>query len=149
MKTVIDYTNRRLLVRPGERGQAIAFFAVFTFAMALLSLAALDYMLASARAMETIGAADLAAHAGAMEIKLLPNGRILADEQAVAVAVDFFNRQRPSHASLTDVNCGEYDGRPGCQVEAITHSPGVFLPPRTLRIRAIGYLAYGIERDDQ
>lgn len=135
---------------PKERGQAIALFALFTMVMALLTLAALDYAVSSSRTMEAVAAADLAAHAGAMEVKLLPNGKIESrQDRAEAIAAAFFNAQRPSHAGLSTVSCGEFDGKPGCLVEAVTSSPGIFLGKREIRVQAIGYLAYGVLRDDQ
>ncbi|NPV87868.1 MAG: hypothetical protein HPY45_17865 [Anaerolineae bacterium] len=142
--------NKVVKIHPRERGQAIALFALFTMAMALLALAALDYAVSSARTMETVAAADLAAHAGAMEVKLLPNGKIEnRQDRAEEIAARYFNAQRPRHASLSNVRCGAFDGRPGCMVEAVTRSPGMFLFQREIQVQAIGYLAYGVLRDDQ
>jgi hypothetical protein len=60
----------------GERGQSILLFAVLMPLMSLFLLGILDYMVTNARAMETVGIADLAAHAGAQEITVLPDGTI-------------------------------------------------------------------------
>ena len=51
-----------------ERGQSILLFAILMPLMSLFLLGILDYMVTNARVMETVAAADLAAHAGAQEI---------------------------------------------------------------------------------
>ena len=61
-----------------ERGQSILLFAFLMPLMALFLLGILDYMVTNARVMETVAAADLAAHAGAQEITVLPDGTITA-----------------------------------------------------------------------
>ena len=48
-----------------ERGQSILLFAILMPLMSLFLLGILDYMVTNARVMETVAAADLAAHAGA------------------------------------------------------------------------------------
>ena len=62
-----------------ERGQSILLFAILMPLMSLFLLGILDYMVTNARVMETVAAADLAAHAGAQEITVLPNGTITAN----------------------------------------------------------------------
>ena len=66
------------LRRGTEKGQSVALFAILMPIMSLFLLGILDYMVTNARVMETIAAADLAAHAGAQEITVLPDGTITA-----------------------------------------------------------------------
>jgi hypothetical protein len=47
-----------------ERGQSVLLFAILMPIMSLFLLGILDYMVTNARVMETVAAADLAAHAG-------------------------------------------------------------------------------------
>ena len=53
-------------VKLKERGQSVALFAILMPIMSLFLLGILDYMVTNARVMETVAAADLAAHAGAL-----------------------------------------------------------------------------------
>jgi len=66
-----------------ERGQSVLLFAILMPIMSLFLLGILDYMVTSARVMETVAAADLAAHAGAQEITVLPNGTIIELQQGM------------------------------------------------------------------
>ncbi|MBI5295596.1 MAG: hypothetical protein HY869_08985 [Chloroflexi bacterium] len=132
-----------------ERGQSILLFAILLPLMAVFLLGILDYMLTNARTMETVAAADLAAHAGAQEITVLPDGTISATSAGNAIAVEYFNAQRPAHAQLISVSCGRHQGRPACFVTARTRSAGYLLPARWVTVRAIGYLAHGVTRGDQ
>ncbi len=132
-----------------ERGQSILLFAILMPVMSLFLLGILDYMITNARVMETVGAADLAAHAGAQEITVLPNGVISATAAGNDIAVLYFNAQRAGHAQLTSVSCGRHQDRPACLVVARTRSTGYFLPTRWVTVRAIGYLAHGVTRGDQ
>lgn len=132
-----------------ERGQAMPLFAILLPLMALFLLGILDYMVTNARAMETVAAADLAAHAGAQEITVLPDGDITATSAGNAIAVEYFSSQRPTHAQLISVSCGRHQGRPACYVTARTRSAGYLLPARWVTVRAIGYLAHGVTRGDQ
>ena len=133
----------------GERGQSILLFAILMPLMSLFLLGILDYMLTNARVMETVAAADLAAHAGAQEITVLPDGTITATTAGNNVAVAYFNAQRPGYSQLISVSCGRHLGRPACLVEARTRSAGTLLPARWVTVRAIGYLAHGVTRGDQ
>ena len=65
-------------LKRNERGQSILLFAILMPLMSLFLLGILDYMVTNARVMETVAAADLAAHAGAQEITVLPDGTITA-----------------------------------------------------------------------
>jgi len=132
-----------------ERGQSILLFAILLPLMSLFLLGILDYMVTNARVMETVAAADLAAHAGAQEITVLPDGTITATQAGNEIAVWYFNAQRPSYALLSSVSCGRHQGRPACLLEAQTRSAGILLPAHWITVRAIGYLAHGVTRGDQ
>jgi hypothetical protein len=132
-----------------ERGQSILFFAILMPLMSLFLLGILEYMVTNARVMETVAAADLAAHAGAQEITVLPDGTITATTAGNAIAATYFNAQRPGYAHLISVSCGRHQSRPACFVQAETESAGYLLPVRWVTVRAIGYLAHGVTRGDQ
>jgi len=132
-----------------ERAQSILLFAILMPLMSLFLLGILDTMITNARVMETVAAADLAAHAGAQEITVLPNGVISATPAGNGIAAQYFNAQRAGHAQLTSVSCGRYHDRPACLVVARTRSAGYLLPTRWVTVRAIGYLAHGVTRGDQ
>lgn len=133
-----------------EKGQATALFAVVVPVTVLFFLGVIDYMVTNARVMETIAAADLAAHAGAQQINLLPDGTIEPySSQASAVATSYFNAQTPPDASLVGVSCGLIQERPACRVSARVRSAGWLLPETWINVNAVGYLAYGVTKDDQ
>lgn len=136
-------------LKQSERGQSILLFAILMPLMSLFLLGILDYMVTNARVMETVAAADLAAHAGAQEITVLPDGTITATAGGNAIAATYFNAQRPGYAHLVSVSCGRNQGRPACFVQAQTRSAGYLLPARWVNVRAIGYLAHGVTRGDQ
>ena len=136
-------------IRRSERGQSILLFAILLPLTAVFLLGILDYMQTNARIMETVAAADLAAHAGAQEITVLPDGTITATAGGDAIAAEYFNTQRPAQARLVSVSCGRHQGRPACLVTAETRSAGYLLPSRWVTVRAIGYLAHGVTRGDQ
>ena len=132
-----------------ERGQSVLLFAILMPLMSLFLLGILDYMVTNARVMETVAAADLAAHAGAQEITVLPDGTITATTAGTGIAAAYFNAQRPGSAHLTLVSCGRHQGRPACFVTAQVQSAGYLFPARWVTVRAIGYLAHGVTREDQ
>lgn len=132
-----------------ECGQSILLFAILMPLMSLFLLGILDYMVTNARVMETVAAADLAAHAGAQEITVLPDGTITATAEGNEIAARYFNAQRPGYAHLVSVSCGRHQDRPACFVQAQTQSAGYLLPARWVTVRAIGYLAHGVTRGDQ
>jgi len=132
-----------------ERGQSVLFFAILMPIMALFLLGILDYMVTNARVMETVAVADLAAHAGAQEITVLPNGVIIATPRGRSIAAAYFNGQAPQYAHLASISCGRHQGRPACFVRAQVESAGYLLPSRSVTVNAIGYLAHGITRGDQ
>ena len=135
--------------RKSERGQSVLLFAVLLPLMAFFLLGILDYMVTNARVMETVAVADLAAHAGAQEITVLPNGVITATTRGNAIAANYFNGQAPAYAHLAFVSCGRQQNRPACFVRAQVQSAGYLLPSRSVTISAIGYLAHGVTRGDQ
>ncbi len=135
---------------PRSSGQAVALFAVLIPVMVLFFLGVIDYMVSNARVMETVAAADLAAHAGAQYIQLLPDGTIEPlSSQANAVAASFFTAQAPPDAALGGVSCGLIQERPACRVSAQVRSAGWLLPETWIRVNAVGYLAYGVTAGDQ
>jgi Flp pilus assembly protein TadG len=135
--------------RGTEKGQSVLLFAILMPIMSLFLLGILDYMVTNARVMETVAAADLAAHAGAQEITVLPDGTITATTAGNVIAAAYFNSQRPGSARLNSVSCGRHQGRPACYVTAQVKSAGYLLPARWVRVQAIGYLAHGVTREDQ
>jgi Flp pilus assembly protein TadG len=130
-----------------EHGQSVALFAILMPIMSLFLLGILDYMVTNARVM--VAAADLAAHAGAQEITVLPDGTITATTAGNGIAANYFNSQRPGSAQLTAVSCGRHQGRPACYLTAQVRSAGYLLPTRWVTVRAIGYLVHGVTREDQ
>ena len=132
-----------------ERGQSILLFAILMPLMSLFLLGILDYMVTNARVMETVAVADLAAHAGAQEITVLPDGTIMVTSHGNQVAALYFNAQKPGYTQLISVSCGRVQNRPACLVQAQTRSAGYLLPSRGVTVRAIGYLAHGVTRGDQ
>ena len=135
--------------KKSERGQAIALFAVLIPVTTLFAMGILEYMVTNLRVMETVAAADLAAHAGAQEIRVFPDGSIEATEAGRQVATAYFLVQRPEHSVFAGAICGEFNGRPGCRVQASLQSMGYLLPQRWISVNAIGYLAHGVTRGDQ
>jgi hypothetical protein len=137
-------------VRRTEKGQATALFAVVVPVTVLFFLGVIDYMVTNARVMETVAAADLAAHAGAQQINLLPDGTIEPfSSQASVVATSFFAAQAPPEAFLGGISCGLIQERPACRVSARVRSAGWLLPETWINVNAVGYLAYGVTEDDQ
>jgi hypothetical protein len=136
-------------IKQSERGQSVLLFAILMPVMSLFLLGILDYMVTNARVMETIAVADLAAHAGAQEITVLPDGTITATTRGNMIANAYFSAQRPEYVQLVSISCGRHQNRPACLIEANTRSAGYLLPGRWIRVRAIGYLAHGVTRGDQ
>ena len=134
--------------RVSERGQSIALFALMLPLMAVFILGLFDYMVTSARTMEAVAVADLSAHAGAQEIYLLPNGKILSDvPSAERFAADYFRMQTPSYVQLVSVVCGDTVDRPFCRVSARVNSAGYLFASRPITVHAVGYLAWGVTRE--
>jgi hypothetical protein len=136
------------LISSSEKGQSITLFALMLPLMAVFILGLFDYMVTSAHTMEAVAVADLSAHAGAQEIRLLPNGKILSDvPSAERVAADYFRMQTPSYVQLVNVVCGDTVERPFCRVSARVNSAGYLFASRPITIHAVGYLAWGVTRE--
>jgi hypothetical protein len=134
--------------RISEKGQSITLFALMLLLMAVFILGLFDYMVTSARTMEAVAVADLSAHAGAQEVYLLPNGKILSDVAfAERVAADYFRMQTPSYVQLVSVVCGDTVERPFCRVSARLNSAGYLFAARPITVHAVGYLAWGVTRE--
>lgn len=132
-----------------ESGQTLVLFAIVAAVLVLLALGVFEYMGTSARMMDAIAVADLAAHAGAQEVIVLPNGDLKSAPQASRVAAYYYGLQARSYMRLVSVWCGEIDAEPACEVTLQVRSPGVLLPAEWITVRSVGYLAYGITRADQ
>lgn len=132
-----------------ERGQSLTLVALALPAIVLFWLGLLEYAVTTQRVQETVAAADLAAHAGAQAVELTPDGLLRPRPEADRIAADFFQRQHVAHARLAGARCFLADGRPACEVVATTDSAGFLLGRRAIRVRAVGYLAYGVTRSDQ
>lgn len=133
-----------------ERGQAVMLYAVILPVTVLFALGIFDFMVTNIRVMETLAAADLAAHAGAQQVRLRPDGSIRVDRPAaLSTAAAYFNVQAPAEAQLGSVACGLQFGRPTCRISAAVRSAGYLLPQRWIRVDAEGTLAYGATRADQ
>ena len=142
--------NRDIQHSDTEKGQAVAHFAILIPVTILFFLGVVDYMVSNARAMATVAAADLAAHAGAQSITLLPDGTIDSNVSvAQQVAASYFVVQAPADTVLGSVTCGLVQNRPACQVSAAVQSAGWLLPPQWIGVHAVGYLAYGVTQEDQ
>jgi len=133
-----------------EKGQSITLFALMLPLMAVFILGLFDYMVTNARAMEAVAVADLSAHAGAQEIRLLPNGKILSDVPAAErIAADYFRMQNPPYVQFVSVVCGDTSEKPFCRVTARVQSAGYLFPTRPVTVHAVGYLAWGVTREEQ
>ncbi len=132
-----------------EQGQAIVLFALLLPVIALFLVGILDYMVTNAQVMEVVAAADLAAHAGAQEIVVRPDGTLAGLAEGQAVAGLYFRAQAPASAQFMSASCGQTQGQPTCQVWAQIPSAGYLIPRRQIQISAIGYLAQGVTRGDQ
>ena len=143
-----DTRQRDLFVR-SERGQSVMLFAILMPIMALFLVGVLDYMVTNALLMDTIAVADLAAHAGAQEVIVLPDGTLTVSSQGDIIAASYFNALAPDPAVLTNASCGIHQGRPACWLQAQVCSAGYLLPKRWITVSAIGYLAHGVTHGDQ
>ena len=136
---------------PGaETGQAIALFALVLAVTTLFALGIIDYMVTNVRVMETVAAADLAAHAGAQSIRVYPNGDLDSRSgQARSTVIGYFAAQAPEGAVLSAVSCTLIEDRPACRVTAAVQSAGILVPKRWITVTTTGFLAYGVTEDDQ
>jgi len=100
--------------------------------------------------METVASADLAAHAGAQQVFILPDGSFEMDVKAAqGTAAAYFTGQAPEEAALGTVSCGLQQERPACQVVATVLSAGYLLPQQSIGVHAVGYLVYGVTEEAQ
>ncbi len=143
------YSIRFPLSKRTEKGQSAAVFAVVVVALVLFVLGVMDYMITGARSMEAVAVADLSAHAGAQEVKVMPNGAILVTPQGPTIAARYFSMQAKSYIRFINATCGTVRGRPTCEVSVEVKSAGFLIPQHWITIRAIGYLANGVTRGDQ
>ena len=132
-----------------ESGQAAALFAIVLALMAIFTIGLLEYMTTNAQVQDAVAIADLAAHAGAMEITVRPSGEIYSTGEGAAIAERYFRMKAPSHVHFGGASCGLFQGRPGCRVTAMVQSTGYLLPRQWITVNAIGYLANGVTRGDQ
>ncbi len=125
-------------------------YAVFIPLTILFALGIIDYMVTNLRVMDTVAAADLAAHAGAQVVQVEPGGVIKVNPlEAAKTATAYFIRQAPMHAVLRNVRCSQYQGQPACILTATVRSAGFLLPESWIRVDALGVLAFGATRDNQ
>lgn len=132
-----------------EKGQAVMLYALLIPLTTLFVLGIMDYMITSIRVMEALAAADLAAHAGAQVVDVLPDGTIRSAPTASLAASAFFTRQAPPGSVLKTVDCRQRDGRPSCALTVSVQSAGFLFPKSWIRVNALGVLAYGATRADQ
>jgi hypothetical protein len=141
--------NKMPFFRRTEKGQSAALFAIVATALVLFVIGVMEYMVTTSRMMEAVAVADLAAHAGAQEVKVLPNGVITPTGAGPAVARQYFALQAPEYVELTSVWCGVRNNRPACEVGARVRTAGYLLGRQYVDVSAVGYLAYGVTRGDQ
>jgi len=123
--------------------QVVPILAVLT----LLAAFALSYGTLTLRAMRVMAVADTAAHAGAMEVHVLPDGYVMETARAERVAASFFERQAPDYATLQSVQCGVVEEGPYCDVSAEVRSGFLFTASHVVQVRSV--LAYGATRGGQ
>jgi Flp pilus assembly protein TadG len=140
---------KEVVFRCREQGQAMVVFALLLPVVALFLVGVMDYMVTNAQLMELVAAADLAAHAGAQEITVHPDGTLAGMPQGQVVAEVYFRTQAPAEAQFLRASCGLIEGQPACQVQAQMPSAGYLIPRRQIQVSAIGYLAQGVTRGGQ
>ena len=131
----------------GVRGQVLPLLAVALAGFILLVLAALDYGAVTLRVMHAVAAADMAAHAGAMRSRVLPDGRIVMMPDAEAVAARVFRENRTPYTRFLGAECGVIHGRmPWCEVKVEVQG-ALWTRRRIVRARAV--LTEGVTREGQ
>jgi len=131
----------------GQRGQVMVIVVPILAVLTLMAAYALSYGTLTLRAMRVMAIADTAAHAGAMDIHVLPNGRVTETARAERTAADYFNRQAPGYARLQSVRCGVTNIGPYCDISAVVHTGFVFSASHVVSVRSV--LAYGATRGGQ
>jgi hypothetical protein len=141
--------NKAPFFKRKEQGQSAAVFAVVVTALVIFVVGVMDYMITTSRTMEAYGIADLSAHAGAQEVKVLPNGVIQIAPNGPAVAAEYYHMQSRSYMQLVNTSCGAVHGEPACEVIVRVHSAGYLIPQHWITVHAVGYMAYGSTRGGQ
>ncbi len=147
--TMVKRAARRWpsIVRWSTRGQVLPLLAVALAGFILLVIAALDYGAVTLRVMHAVAAADMAAHAGAMRNRVLPDGRIVMLPDAEARARQVFLENRIPYARFRRAECGVMNGRrPWCEVTVEVE--GAFWTRRRI-VKARAVLAEGVTREGQ
>jgi len=139
-----------ILRKQRPAGQAIALFAIILPLAAFFSMVVLDYLVTTTRIMMAVAAADLAAHAGAQEVVTYPDGTLKIDAvNGPTIVAAYWELQQPAHTTAVDIQCGQEENRPMCSITVEVESGGYLLPKRTVTVRAVGYFAHGVTRDQQ
>ncbi len=134
------------LRRCTPKGQVLPFVAITLAALLILILATISYGVLTLRTMRALAAADLAAHAGAMEVRVLPNGQIVPNGRGPHMARNVFLQHQPPHTSLVGVSCGLHARRPFCEV-TVRVEGAFWAPDRVVKARAL--LVQGITQEGQ
>ena len=58
-------------------------------------------------------------------------------------------QQAPPYVSLVSIVCDVRKGKPACELVVRVHTAGVMVGQNWITVHALGYLAYGVTRDDQ
>lgn len=136
------------LKRKGARGQVLPYVALALAFLVMVAAFALSYATLSIRVIHVTAIADTAAHAGAMEVRVLPNGKILPSSHAVSTVRRVFYEQAPPYATLQGVQCGLLPTKePYCDVVVSVRSKFLLAAHSTVRVRSV--LAYGVTRSKQ
>ncbi len=130
-----------------QRGQVMVAVVPILVVLTLMAGYALSYGTLTLRAMRVMSIADVSAHAGAMDVHVLPNGRVTGTSRAEHTAADYFSRQAPGYARLQSVRCGVTKLGPYCDVSAVVHTDFVFSASHVVQVRSV--LAYGATRGGQ
>ncbi len=130
-----------------QRGQVMVAVVPILAVLTLMAGYALSYGTLTLRAMRVMSIADVSAHAGAMDIHVLPNGKVTGTSHAERTAAEYFNRQAPGYARLQSVQCGVTSQGPYCDVAVLVRSDFVFSASHVVNVRSV--LAYGATRGGQ
>lgn len=132
-----------------QRGQSLLLFAICLPAIVVLILVVADTAVTTSRLMDGLAVADFAAHAGAQEVRVLPNGRMEPSSRASEVVAWYFYQQAPPYVQLVSVWCGVRRDMPACEVTVRVQTAGFLLGGDSITVRTVGYLSYGVTRVDQ
>ena len=146
MESRMGTVTARLFARR-RRGQVMVEGTLILAALTLLAAFALSYGTLTLRAMRVMAIADASAHAGAMDVHVLPNGDVTETDRAARTAADYFARQAPAYARLQYVQCGATETGPYCDVAVVVRTDFVFPASHVVQVRSV--LAYGATRGGQ